>query len=199
MLFSERSINVKDVFNSNYLLLGYSAGDFFRALDALSWSRIEILEKGIELAKTKLMSIFQQVQTFLETKQIVSTGSYLYAVLQESTPNSKIFGKPGALEELAYFLQAAYVSTSKSRKSATLPMVVVAPSSTPEHQGYSLVVGIPPLAETASRNLFAQVFTQAAVRCAGATIKTAYLQENFVLVQSEHSQKFFEAIFDLLC
>ncbi|XP_018497585.1 cell division control protein 45 homolog [Galendromus occidentalis] len=171
-------------------------GDFFKALDALSWSRIEILEKGIEASKTKLISIFQQVQTFLETRQIASTGRYLYAVLQESTPNSKLFGKPGALEDLAHFLQAAYVAR-KSRDSPLFPMVVAAPSVT--FPGYSLVIGIPPQAETSSRNLFAQVFNQAAVHCSSAIQKDAYLQENLILVQSEHSRQFFEAIYDLLC
>ena len=57
----------------------------------------------------------------------MSTGPFLYTVIQEGTPNAEHLRHPAMLTALAQFTLKAHVSVSSSKKTAGLPLVVVAP------------------------------------------------------------------------
>lgn len=54
-----------------------------------------------------------------------------------------MFSKPHVLLLLSRFLQRAYVSMSRQRKAASLPLIVSAPADL--EKGTCILMGIPPL------------------------------------------------------
>jgi len=66
---------------------------------------------------------------------------------RQDTVNSKYFSKPDCLWLLATFTLRAYVAASRSSRAARLPLL----ASAPLDDGYCLIVGVPPVAETAPR------------------------------------------------
>ena len=51
-----------------------------------------------------LQRAVKQVQTILDTKQVISAGPFLYSIIQEGTPNSGYYCRPASLTSLAQFL-----------------------------------------------------------------------------------------------
>ncbi|XP_013782341.1 cell division control protein 45 homolog, partial [Limulus polyphemus] len=135
------------------------ADKFLDALNALSWSNINMLQKGIEKVKSMLVAIFAQVQSFLHMNHVISAGPFLYAVVQEGTVDIRYFSYPASLLMLAQFLLSAHVASSKSRRARNLPLVLTSPLV--EKPGYCLVVGIPPISEESPKNFFGKAFEQA--------------------------------------
>lgn len=136
--------------------------------------RKDLLSVGIEASKKFLTCMFSHVQTALDMKQVISAGPFLYFVLQEvrfvllsnclrtfwkrlnarihlflfqGTLNAKYYSNPDCLWMLATFALRAYVASSRKSKSTRLPLI----ASAPLEEGYCLVVGVPPVAETAPR------------------------------------------------
>lgn len=116
------------------------------ALDCLSRSKINILENGIEKAKTMLNVIFKTAQSILELRQIVNFGSFLYIVVPESMiVNNRLFAHSHPLIMLAQFVLNAYVYNSRNKKAKEWPLV--ASANFDEETGIGLIVGIPPICE----------------------------------------------------
>lgn len=133
---------------------------FFDALDALSRTKKELLDDGIEKSKKFLVCMFKHVQSALDMRQVISAGPFFYFVIQEDTTNAKYYSNPDCLWLLAIFTLRAYVAASRKSKAARLPLL----ASAPLEEGYCLIVGVPPVAETAPRSFFGQAFEQAAER-----------------------------------
>lgn len=131
---------------------------FFDALDSLSWSKTEVLEEGLELAKTQSIAILKQVHHILDLNTIQRAGDFFYCVLSESTPDVRIYSHPAVLMYLARFLLSAFVAKTKFKKADSFPLVLIVPDL--NRPGTGLITGIPPLAENSPKNFFGEAFRQ---------------------------------------
>jgi cell division control protein 45 len=131
---------------------------FLDAVDGLSWSNLEKLEIGIELAKTQLIATFNQVQHILDMNSIGKAGAFLYTIIKESAPDAKIFSYPGALLSLARYLLNAFVAKTKIKDAHSFPLIIIAPDI--NNPGTGFVAGIPPIAEQSPRSFFGEAFRQ---------------------------------------
>ena len=75
-----------------------------QSLDILARSQCEKLEQSTKIAKAQIEMTVKQVQTILDTKQVISAGPFLYSIIQEGTPNSGYYCRPASLTSLAQFL-----------------------------------------------------------------------------------------------
>ena len=101
--------------------------NFLKALDSLSRDKIDVLEGGIEKAKQKFSLIMSQVQNFLNLRTIVSAGPFLYAIIQDGTPDCKAFGNVNCLTLLAHATLRAHVTVTGGKKVQDLPLIISAP------------------------------------------------------------------------
>ena len=99
------------------------ADSFLEALDSLSRSKIEVLEHGIEKAREQFKLVMKQVQNFINLSSIVNAGQFLYAVIEDGTPDSKQFSRPNCLLLLAQFALRGHIAKSPSRKNQNLPLI----------------------------------------------------------------------------
>ena len=86
----------------------------------------KILERGINLAKEQLKLVMKQVQNFINLSSIVNAGPFLYALIEDGTPDSKYFSRPNCLLLLAQFSLRAHIARSSSRnheKLKKLPLI----------------------------------------------------------------------------
>jgi len=169
--------------------------NFLEALKSLSRPKIDILEGGIERAKEKLGLVMRQVQTFLDLRTIVCAGPFLYAVIQEGTPDSNIFGHPNWLALLAHATLRAHVTVSGGKKTQNLPLVLSAPLDTTK--GTCLILGVPPVTDRRRKNLLGKAFEQAAKRTSSRYLLD-YFDGSVIQLRSEDSPKFFEGLVSLL-
>ncbi|XP_014206971.1 cell division control protein 45 homolog [Copidosoma floridanum] len=168
---------------------------FLEASDCLVRTNKDILDKGIEKAKTMLVSIFKTAQGTLELKQVVNAGTFLYILLSEGILHFHLFSHPHALLMLANFTLRAYVDSSKNRKVHTLPLV--ASSIISVEKGTCLIVGIPPVIEEQPRSLFGRAFEQAA-KNTNASIEADYFDTTIARLKTEDRPKFLDALATLL-
>lgn len=119
------------------------------ALDCLLKTQKEVLDKGIEKAKSMLVHIYKTAQSILELRQVVNAGSFLYIVISEAMMGCHLFSHPYALTMLAQFTLKAYVESSRNRRAAAYALVASAQYS--EEDGTCLMVGIPPISEEQPR------------------------------------------------
>jgi cell division control protein 45 len=98
---------------------------FLQALDALSWSNVTKILAGMETAKLQQVAIKAQVRNFIDTHQVVCTGPFVYAYVEEGTPNMKYFSRPLTLCKLARFLREAW--TSSNKRACDYPFILSAP------------------------------------------------------------------------
>ena len=86
----------------------------------------KILERGITLAKEQLKLVMKQVQNFMNLNSIVNAGPFLYALIEDGTPDSKYFSKPNCLLLLAQFSLRGHIAKSSNRhqeKLKKLPLI----------------------------------------------------------------------------
>lgn len=169
--------------------------NFFSALDALSWSNTNTLRKGIEQAKEQMVAISQLVNSFMDLGNIICAGPFLYGTIQEGTQHSRLFGRPSCLFQLANCALRAYTVSAKSRRFASLPLVLTAEYA--EDPSYTLVVGTPPLSGESPKNFFGRAFQQASTmtRC---MLRADFFFSPAVLVYAQDRGKFFDALVSLL-
>ena len=172
-----------------------ATSNFLEALTSLSRPQIDVLEVGIERAKEKLGLVMRQVQTFLDLRTINCAGPFLYAVIQEGTPDSKIFGQPNWLALLAHATLRAHVTVSGGKKTQNLPLVVSAPLD--PAKGTCLILGVPPVTNRDRRNLLGKAFEQAAKRT-GSRYLLDYFDGSVIQLKSEDRAKFFDGLVSLL-
>ena len=154
-----------------------------------------MLEQGIEKAKERLSLIMRQVQTFLDLRTIVCAGPFLYAVIQEGTPDSKAFGQPNLLAMLAQATLKAHVTITGGKKVQNLPLVVSAPLDS--ESGKCLILGVPPITDRTRKNLLGKAFEQAAKRT-GSRYLMDYFDAYAVQLKVEDRSKFFDGLVSML-
>ena len=172
-----------------------STHNFLEALKSLSRGQIDVLEEGIEKAKERLGLIMRQVQTFLDLRTIVCAGPFLYAVIQDGTPDSKAFGQPNLLAMLAHATLKAHVTVTGGKKVQNLPLVVSAPLDS--EAGKCLILGVPPISDRTRKNLLGKAFEQAAKRT-GSRYLMDYFDAYAVQLKTEDRAKFFDGLVSML-
>ena len=65
----------------------------------------------------------RQVQTFYDLKKVQCAGPFLYAVIQEGTPDSKIFGHPNWLALLAHATLRQHVAVTGKEFQPVFPTI----------------------------------------------------------------------------
>ena len=85
-----------------------------------------MLERGIFLAKEQLKLVMKQVQNFINLNSIVNAGPFLYALIEDGTPDSKYFSRTNSLCLLAQFALRGHIAKSSSKtaeKLKKLPLI----------------------------------------------------------------------------
>ena len=118
---------------------------FFDAIDCLSSNSIELLEKGLDLAKLQLSAVLKQIQIIVDARLIQLLNDVLwYTIIPESTPDASLFCHSGSLNLLSQYVLHALVATNpKSKKSIRLPLILITPDL--NRPGQALACGIPPI------------------------------------------------------
>ena len=191
----------EDVVCAITALLEYSkdgsvfSDNFLDALDALTRSNSEKLIEGIQHAKTQIMTMVNQVQSFIDSHQIVCAGPFLYAHVQEGSPTAHVFSVPAIIGRLARFTLQAYAAMTKNKRARTLPFVLAIPLDLEE--GTSLLVGVAPLNDTSHKSFFGAAFKQA-----GEKTKSRIKYDNFdptiIEIKTEDRSKFFDNLSALM-
>lgn len=93
----------------------FAAEAYLTALDCLTRSKTNLLEGGIDIAKEDLKTIMKQISNFFDLHSVISAGPFLYAIINEGTPNAKYFGRPTWLMLLAQLTLKAHASMSSKK------------------------------------------------------------------------------------
>lgn len=176
------------------------ANSFLDALSSLSRSNesSKILERGINLAKEQLKLVMKQVQNFINLSSIVNAGPFLYALIEDGTPDSKYFSRPNCLLLLAQFSLRAHIARSSSRnheKLKKLPLIVSVPFDT--EKGLSLVIGVPPVIDRTRKNLLGKAFEQAAKKTHSRYLLD-YFDPSVIQLKTEDRTKFLDGLTSIL-
>lgn len=176
------------------------ANSFLEALSSLSRSSesAKILERGISLGKEQLKLVMKQVQNFINLNSIVTAGPFLYALIEDGTPDSKYFSRPNCLLLLAQFALRGYIAKSSNRnheKLKKLPLIVSVPFD-PE-KGLCLVIGVPPVVDRTRKNLLGKAFEQAA-RKTNSRYLLDYFDPSVIQLKTEDRTKFLDGLTAIL-
>jgi cell division control protein 45 len=174
-------------------------------------SNVTKILAGMETAKLQQVAIKAQVRNFIDTHQVVCTGPFVYAYVEEGTPNMKYFSRPLTLCKLARFLREAWTSsvrpfpphlvsllphlllllTLQNKRACDYPFILSAPVDI--EKGTCLVAGVPCQTEETHRSEFRKAFTQAADRTQANASFDCF--DNCVFeMQMEDRGKFFDAL-----
>lgn len=161
---------------------------FLEAMDSLSRSNKTILENGLELGKQLLSAVFKQVQSSLEMHQVNSAGPFLYYILEEENP---FFSFPYGLAMLAKFILRGHVALSRNKRAPELPLIASCPIDV--ENGFCLLIGISPVSEDTSRNLFGKAFEQAAIK-SNALISQDFFDSSIIQIKQSDQTRFLDAL-----
>ncbi|XP_018329160.1 cell division control protein 45 homolog [Agrilus planipennis] len=164
---------------------------FHLALDCLSRTKKEVLHSALERAKNIITTLFKTVQNALDMKRVISAGPFLYYIIQEGSTGWQLLSQPNILFMLAQFLLKAYVSTSSNRKAQSLPLLVSAPSDA--DKGTCILLGVPPLCEDSTKNLFGEAFQQIASNINCDTFAN-YFDTSYVDLHIKDRTRFLDAL-----
>ncbi|XP_065055288.1 cell division control protein 45 homolog [Rhopilema esculentum] len=169
--------------------------NFLEALDVLSRNQVDKLQSALELAKRQTEAMVDQVRSFIDMHQTVCAGPFLYAHVQEGTPNAHQFARPTIIQKLARFTLHAYSAMTKRKKTKNLPFILAVPRENDE--GTCLLTGVPPIGEDFTRNFFGAAFDHAAEKTKARTNQD-YFDPTVIEMKSEDRSKFFDALSALL-
>ncbi|KAL5477053.1 hypothetical protein EMCRGX_G023795 [Ephydatia muelleri] len=162
---------------------------FLEALEVLSKNNLQRLHQGVELSKQQQMAIVAQVKNFIDLHQVVCTGPFIYAYVEEGMPHSKGFSKPMLLCKLARFLREAWLSMNKRARG--LPFILSAPLG--DSQGNCIVVGVPPHSDDTRKSEFARAFLHASDRIQ-ARASFDHFDGSVMMISTEDRGRFFDAL-----
>ncbi|GFT20456.1 cell division control protein 45 homolog [Nephila pilipes] len=168
---------------------------FLDALYALSKGEVNAVKKGIDFAKLRLDAISRQVQIFIDMKQIINPGPFMYAIVPNTTYDSKYFSYPGCLSMLAHFTLEAHVNNSRNRRVGSLPLLLFAPDESDSDR--CLVIGIPPISAQSPKNFFGKAFEQAAEQARIMIMQDLFF-DSIIYIHRNDQAKFLSALFLLL-
>ncbi|XP_059490079.1 cell division control protein 45 homolog [Neocloeon triangulifer] len=167
--------------------------NFMDTLDALTRAKCKLLDEGIERSKDLLTHMFQFVRNTITMGLIHSAGPFLFLTVQEGLIDYNQLLKPHCLGMLTRFVLEAYVASSKSRRSASQPLII----SAPYMEGIRLLLGIPPIKEESPRNFFGKAFENAAEKSQIEAYSDLF-DTSYILIKAEDQERFFDALIDVL-
>jgi len=170
---------------------------FHDALECLSTSKVDGLNKGLDSAKLQNLAIGKQVQTCLDMNHVINAGPCLYSVIQDGSPDAKFYGHPHSLLIFGQFLLKAHISRARGRglKARELPLIVSAPSS--NNSSRCLLLGLPPLALDSPKNLIGKAIEQAAENTQ-TEITSVFFDSSVIEINTEDRTGLLDALFSLL-
>lgn len=168
---------------------------FMEALDTLARTNVESLELGLKMARTHLEYMVKMIQNILDMKAVTSAGPFLYVVLQEGTTNAQYLCRPNTVTYFAHFLLSAYVSCSPSRKSSSLPLVLITPLDSAN--GLSVVVGVPPVEDKNRKNFMGKAFQQAVTNTNSRYLLDSW-DSNIIQIKTEDKTKFIDGLIAIM-
>nr|CAG4638540.1 EOG090X08GG [Cyclestheria hislopi] len=170
---------------------------FHDALECLLKSKVDILHKGIELAKIQHIAIGKEVQACLDMSHVINAGPCLYAVIQEGTPDARFYGHPHSLLMFGRFLLKAHISRAKGRglKAKELPLIISTPAA--HRPSHCLILGLPPVALDSPKNLMGKAFEQAAENTE-TEIVTTFFDSSVIEIKTDDRPRLLDALFSLL-
>lgn len=159
--------------------------NFWRGYDALVKEDVDLLEKGLHGAISLQKAIVRQGVAMINKKNIVSSGPFRYAVIDDS-PDLPLFTHPLALSKLAMFVSEALLHNSAKKHK---PFVIC---SLIERRKTYLVLGIVgTVRASAPKNSFGRAFRTAADRTK-SRIKHDGFETSVMEVQKDDLSKFME-------
>jgi len=185
---------------------------FLLAMDCLNHrSKPEILDRGLQLAVTHAEYVRGTIQQCVDLGQIVNSGPFLYAQVEQGAPGLQVISHPLGIVRLSNFLLQAFVRLGGKfrNKFKNLPLIVVVPrplsytesaedSSQVVEDEVCVIVGIPPLGVAdEKRNFFGKAFQQA-VEKTEAEAFYSFFDSNIIQLKSKHKAKFFNALVAML-
>ena len=185
------------------------AASLLDVLRLLGGHDLELLRCGLRRTEQLLDLLATQVQTFLDTNQVMNTGRFLYAYMPAGpSSHANALTRPITLNLLAKFTLQAYASLGRMRNADQLPLVMLAeqkhsekdqsasePAATEE---LALVLGIPPLrGRDDLRNFFGAAFRQAADSCR-VRCDERFFDSNLVEIRHGDKTKFLDALIAIL-
>ncbi|KAF7283659.1 cell division cycle protein 45 isoform X2 [Rhynchophorus ferrugineus] len=168
---------------------------FNQTLDCLSRNKKDVIDNAIERAKIVAKTLFKTVQNALDMKQIINAGPFVYYIIQEGCIDWYMFSHLHILSMLAQFILKAYVSMSRNRKAANLPLIVSVPKNI--ENGTCILIGIPPVCENSPRNFFGKAFEQASEKMNCET-NCDYFDTSYFEIYTKDRTRFFDALAALL-
>uniref|UniRef100_T1H2A2 Uncharacterized protein n=1 Tax=Megaselia scalaris TaxID=36166 RepID=T1H2A2_MEGSC len=165
---------------------------FSECLASLSRSNKDMLNSGIEGAKTLLSTVFKQVQSSIEANHVKSAGPFLYYILNEENP---FFSFPYGLKILAKFILNAHVAVSRNRKAIEQPLIAACPIDF--ENNLALLVGIPPYCEESPKNFFGKAFEQAAAKSNALILQDSF-DTALIQIRLTDMTRFLDALIILL-
>jgi cell division control protein 45 len=133
---------------------------FMETLDALTRTNFEKIHSGLELAIQNQRAITCQVRSFIDTRQIVSTGPFIFAELEEGVPDVQNFEHPIILRRLLYHVMETWITLIKKAKAQGVPYVISVPLT--RRPGYCMIVGVAPYNKEDNKCILARKFDVAA-------------------------------------
>jgi len=183
---------------------------FLLAMDCLNHrAKPEILDKGLSLAVAHAEYVKGTIQQCVDLGQIVNSGPFLYAQVEQGAPGLWVMSHPLGIVRLSNFLLQAFVGLGgKMRnKFKNLPLIVVVPRPinvtttdgvVTQEEEVLVVVGIPPLGiADEKKNFFGKAFQQA-VEKTESEASYSFFDSNIFEIKAKHKAKFFNALVAML-
>lgn len=210
----ENNVGLKSKGDTNANPMNVDHKDLFLlAMDCLNHrSKPEVLEKGLELAVRHSGYVRDTIQQCIDLGQIVNSGPFLYAQVEQGAPGLAVMSHPLGIVRLANFLLQAFVKLGGKyrNKFKNLPLIVVVPqplslvappegsTQTVQDEEICVIIGIPPLGiADEKKNFFGKAFQQA-VEKTEAEAFYSYFESNIFEIKSKHKAKFFNALVAML-
>lgn len=163
---------------------------FIESLNCLNRDNLKSLEVGIELAKTHLKMVFQQIQNFVDMNVIVASGPFLQVFLEEGSQDNSYFSQIFTSKRLARFALQSYLALTKGKKVRNLPLIICIPLN----ETTSMITGVPPYRSTINtENCFGLAFDDAAERTK-SRVNFCFLDNSSIEINTEDRSKFLDAL-----
>jgi len=163
---------------------------FIESLNCLNRDNLKTLEAGIDLAKTHLKRIFQQIQNFIDMNQIVASGPFLQVFLEQGSQDNTYFSQIFTSKRLARYALQSYLALTKGKKVRNLPLIICVPID----DSTTLITGVPPYrSSNNTENCFGLAFDEAAEKTK-SRVNFTYFDTSVIEINNEDKSKFLDAL-----
>lgn len=163
---------------------------FLEALNCLNRENAKALGTGIELARSHMQMLFQQIQNFIDMNQVVASGPFLQVFLEESNQDNLFFAQNCVAKRLARFALQSYLALTKGKRVRNMPLILCVPSN----DSTTVITGIPPYrASNNTENCFGLAFDEAAEKTK-SRVNFSQFDTSTIEINNEDRSKFLDAL-----